>query len=210
MARFTVRRTPFGRPAAEDEDADNGENLPSPMRIRLAARRVAGIAEARTVLEYLPEPGESLHALVTARLDLSDVVAALLERMGRCEQLRIATLGYNERNLTAMLGWLDAGRVGSLSLVASIFFQSHKGALWEWTLTEFRQRGQRTCCCHSHSKVITLAFASGERFAIEGSANLCGNGSGREQFALIRSDDLCNWHSAWIDDLLVRYEGPSE
>jgi hypothetical protein len=210
MGRFTVRKTQFGRPPTDDEDDDNGEGLPTPTRIKLAARRTAGIAEAKAILEVLPVPGESLHAVVTARLDLSDVIGALLDQLGRCEQMRIATLGFNERNLTAMLGWLDSGRVGSLSLVASIFFRSHKGALWTQTLKEFRQRGQRTCCCHSHAKVVSMAFASGDRFAVEGSANLCGNGSGREQFCLVNSASLADWHSAWIEELLVKHEGPSE
>ncbi len=120
MARFSVRRVPFGH--QHEEGDDQGEGLPTPARIKLAARRTAGIAEAKAVLDHLPAPGESLHAICTARLDLSDVIAALLDRVGHCERLRIATLGYNERNLTAMLRWLDGGRVGSLALVASIFF----------------------------------------------------------------------------------------
>jgi hypothetical protein len=206
MGRFAVRRIPFGRQQEEDAD-DNGEGLPTPTRIKLAARRTAGIAEAKAVLEHLPGPGESLHAIVTARLDLSDVIGALLDRLGRCDQMRLATLGYNERNLTAMLTWLDAGRVGTLALVASIFFRSHKGKLWEQTLTEFRQRGQRAACCHSHAKVVAVSFANGERYSIEGSANLCGNGSGREQFALINDAGLHDWHAKWIDDLVTRHEG---
>ena len=55
--------------------------------------------------------------------------------------MRVATLGYNPRNLATMLGWLDSGRVRDLALVASNFFRSHKGALWEQTLAE-RLRGK--------------------------------------------------------------------
>jgi hypothetical protein len=36
-------------------------------------------------------------------------------------------------------------------------------------------------CCHSHAKVVTLALAAKERLSIEGSANLCGNGSSQGQ-----------------------------
>jgi hypothetical protein len=205
MARFTVRPIPFGRTAKSDDD--NGEGLPTPTRIKLARRRAAGIAEAEEILEFLPGPGESLHAVCTSRMDLTDVVNALLGRLGRCHRLLIATLGYNEANLKTMLGWLDSGAVKELPLVASIFFRSHKGELWERTLAEFRARRQRAACCHSHAKVITLAFASGERFTLEGSANLCGNGSGREQFALINHPELTAWHSAWILDLVERHEG---
>ena len=162
MARFSVRKTHFGRrPETAEGDDDNGECLPTPLRVKLAARRAAGIAEAKAVLEHLPGPGESLHALCTARMDLTDVIGALIERLGRCDRMLIATLGYNEANLRTMLGWLDSGAVGSLSLVASIFFRSHKGDLWAETLEEFRKRKQRAACCHSHAKVVALAFASG-------------------------------------------------
>ncbi|HVS37416.1 MAG TPA: hypothetical protein VMS17_17775 [Gemmataceae bacterium] len=196
MARFAVRRIPFGRPpGADDDQDDNGEGLPTPTRVKLAARRAASIAEAKAVLEHLPGPGESLHAVCTARLDLTDVLNALIERLGPCDRLMIATLGYNERNLRMMLAWLDAGHVLSLSLVASIFFRSHKGALWTETLAEFRERGQRAATGHSHAKVATLAFQSRDKLTIEGSANLCGNGSGREQFALINDAGLHTWHS---------------
>jgi hypothetical protein len=139
-------------------------------------------------------------------MDLTDVINALLERLGRCERLHVATLGYNARNLRTMLGWLDAGAVGGLTLLASIFFRSHNGELWETTLEEFRARRQRAACCHSHAKVVTMEFCSGERLCIEGSSNLCGNGSAREQFALIRDDGLTAWHSRWIAETVSKYE----
>jgi hypothetical protein len=104
-----------------------------------------------------------------------------------------------------MLGWLDAGRVRELALVASIFFRSHKGDLWAETMTEFRARGQRAACCQSHAKVVAMRFEAGPSLCIEGSANLCGNGSGREQFALFNDPDVTRWHSAWIEELVSRH-----
>ncbi len=209
MARFSPARVHFGdRPP--DDFEDDGTGLPAPIRTRATARRTAGIREAKEVLAHLPGPGESLHAVVTARLDLSDVLTALLETVGPCERMRVATLGYNQRNLAAMLAWLDSGRVRSLALVASIFFRSHKGDLWAETLTEFRARKQRAACCHSHAKVVAMQFADGRAFSIEGSANLCGNGSGREQFALFNDPALTGWHSAWIEELVARHEEAHE
>lgn len=207
MARFALRPVPFGRRPKPD---DNADGLPSPATVKLTARRAAGIAEAKQVLQHLPGPGESLHAVCTARMDLTDVVGALLSQLGRCDRVLVATLGYHRRNLKTLLGWLDSGAVGSLSLVASIFFRSHNGDLWQETLTEFRRRKQRAACCHSHAKVITLAFAGGARLSIEGSANLCGNGSGREQFALIHDAGLHDWHAAWIAALLDKHEAPAD
>ena len=140
-------------------------------------------------------------------MDLTDVIGALCEKLGRCDRLVIGTLGYNARNLQTMLRWLDAGQVGSLTLLASIFFRSHNGELWAVTLAEFRQRKQRAACCHSHAKVVSLSFASGAKLAIEGSANLCGNGSGREQFCLVNDPALADWHARWVSEAVTRHEG---
>jgi hypothetical protein len=207
MARFNPRRVHFGERPANDDDHDDGGDLPRPALIRLQARRAAGIREASETLAQLPAPGESLHAIMTARLDMTDVLNALLDKLGRCERVAIATLGYNRRNFKATLRWLDSGAVGRLTLLASVFFRAHNGDLWSETLAEFRRRGQRAACCPSHAKVATLAFASGERFAIEGSANLCSNGSAREQFAVIHDAALHDWHRGWIEALVEKHEG---
>jgi hypothetical protein len=201
--RFTVRKLNFGGRPGDAEDADR---LPTPALVRSKARRALGIAQAAELLQHLPEPGESLHVVCTSRFDLSDVLNHLIDRHGTADRVVIATLGYNARNLKAMLRWLDAGVVKSLTLLASIFFRSHNGGLWDETLTEFRSRGQRAACCHCHAKVSTLAFADGTRLSIEGSANLCGNGSGREQFVMVNDAELCDWHAAWITELVGRHE----
>jgi hypothetical protein len=203
--RFAPHPIRFGkRPAAEGDD--EGADLPAPKRLKLLVRRAAGIAEAAQTLAVLPGPGESLHALMTARLDMTDVLNALLDKMGRCETAYIATLGYNRRNIRMMLEWLDRGKIGSLTLLASIFFRSHNGDLWSETVEEFRRRGQRAACCPSHCKVMALAFADGTRFSVEGSANLCSNGSAREKFAIINDSDLYEFHATWISQLVSRHE----
>ena len=103
--------------------------------------------------------------------------------------------------------WLDDGAVRSLALVASIFFRSHNGELWGRTLEEFRSRGQRAACCHSHAKVAALAFDSGALLSVDGSANLAGSGSVIEQVAVINDPGLHDWHAAWIDALVTKHEG---
>jgi hypothetical protein len=208
MARFAVRKIRFGR-APQDED-DEGGDLPRPMLLKLKLRRAAGIREAKDTLAHLPGPGESLHAVMTARLDMTDVVNALLEKLGRCDRAMIATLGYNRRNYRTMLYWLDIGAIGSLALVASLFFRSHNGGLALETIEEFRARGQRAAFGPCHCKVITLAFASGTRLSVEGSANLCSNGSAREQFTVIDDGELHDWHSRWIESLVVKYAGQAD
>jgi hypothetical protein len=207
MTRFAVRRIPFGRRPEQDDEADG---LPTPARVKLLARRAAGIAEAKAVLEHLPGPGESLHAITTSRMDLTDVLNALLGKLGRCEQMAIASLGYGPRNLRMLLNWLDAGAVGELTLLASIFFKAHNPGLWQETLTEFRTRNQRAACAPSHAKCVSMRFASGERFALEGSANLRASGSVRENLALIHDAALADFHAAWIKERVTKYEGAAD
>src|SRR6516165_8111802 len=103
--RFSVRKLAFGRPPVAEDD-DEGRDLPRPQLLRLKDRRAAGIREAADTLALLPGPGESLHAVMTARLDMTDVVNALLGKLGRCDTARIATLGLNRRNFKAILRWL--------------------------------------------------------------------------------------------------------
>jgi hypothetical protein len=204
--RFAVSRVPFGRAAQQQP----GDDTPAPLTTRARARRALAVAQAAELLAHLPTPGEALHVVATARFDVADVLGCLLERLGKCVRLVIATLGYNRRNLRALLSWLDSGQVGEMVLLASIFFRSHNGALWDDTRAELGKRGQRCACCHSHAKVACLAFAGGERLVIEGSANLCGNGSGREQFVLVHDAGLHDWHSRWITELVTHERDADE
>lgn len=203
--RFTAQKIKFGpRPAGDDDDLDD-DGLPNPHRVKLQRRRAIAIREAKELLAELPGPGESVHALMSRRMDLADVIGVILERGGKCERLAIATLGYHARNLRQLLAWMDGGQVAELTLLASTFFRSHNGSLWEQTQEAFAQRGQRAACAASHAKVCTLAFSTGERFVIEGSSNLCGNGSAREQFALIRDDGLHDWHRQWVVEMVSKH-----
>lgn len=199
MSRFAAPRVRFGtQPQATD--------VPTPTLTKAAARRTAMLAEASDILDVLPAEGEALHAILTGRFDLMHVIVALVEQLGAIEAMKIATLSFNGRNLTEMVKLLDAGKVKTLTLLCSRFFAAHNEALWETTLAEFRTRGQKAAAARSHCKVITLATASGERYVLEGSANLRTN-SNREQLAIIRDAGLHDWHATWIDDLVSAHEG---
>jgi hypothetical protein len=215
--KFSANKTPFtashlnfgSKPVApEDEDTDG---LPTPFKTKAMVRRQAGLKEATDILagDNLPSPGEALHCVASHRMDMTDVVMALGEQLGECDRIAVATLGYNAENLRAMLLWIDTGATKQLTLLTSLYFRGFKGALWDETLREFAQRKQRAAACHSHAKVITLAFADGTRLSLEGSANLTGNGSGREQFCLVNDPALHDWHERWILDL-VNVNEPKE
>jgi hypothetical protein len=197
--KFNAPRPMFGR-------ATQAESFPPPLIGKAKARRTAQLAEAADVLTVLPGPGETLHALMTGRYDLMHTVAALIGKIGRCTDVRIATLSYNGKNLAEMVALLDAGAVGRMTLLCSAFFRDHNRELWAETLEQFRARGQRAAAARSHCKVVCLACTDGRRHSLEGSANLRTN-SNREQFALTHDAAVHDWHAGWIDELVSRHEG---
>jgi hypothetical protein len=168
--------------------------------------RAAKLQAAADALAVLPGPGEAVHCLMTGFFDLAHVLTLLAERLRTVDVLRVATLAYSARNVTELLTLLDSGAVKRLDLLCSCFFRDHNKELWEETLSELRQRGQRAAAARSHAKVCTFAFVSGRRLTLEGSANLRSNRN-REQLTLIDGAELHDWHAHWIDELVTAHEG---
>lgn len=189
-----------------DLPEDDGDGLPAPTILKQRARRFAGIKEAQEALAILPKPGESLHAICTHRMDMTDLIAVMLDHLGTCDRMYIATLSFNPRNLKAMIGWLDRREVLKLNLLNSKMNKAWKTETWAMAIEAFAQRGQRAAAADSHAKVITFEFASGDRYWIEGSANLSGNGSGREQVMICNGCDGVDWHRAWIEQFISKHE----
>jgi hypothetical protein len=193
---FATRRPSFVR------RPDAGDTLP----VKDLARRTGEVGRLAESLPVLPRPGEALHLLMTGRYDLTAILDVILGRLGPCQRLRIATLSFNARNVAELSAWLDAGRVGSLTLLASSFFRENSRPEWLAAVNELRQaRGVRLAAARNHAKVITLDWKGGACLVAEGSANLRTN-SNQEQLTLINDRALCVWHGAWMDALVSRHE----
>jgi hypothetical protein len=205
--RFTATRPAFGAaPRVSFGLRPAGAGLPAPHVDRGTARRTAQLAQAADALAVLPGTGETVHALMTGRYDLMHLLVCLIERFGPVDLLRIATLSYNGRNLAEMVRLLDSGAVRQLTLLCSAFFRDHNTELWEETLQEFRDRGQWAAAARSHAKVVTFAFASGQRLTVTGSANLRSNGN-VEQVLFADGAGLHDWFATWLDQEIGRHEG---
>jgi hypothetical protein len=107
MARFSVRKLHFGEPETDDD----GDGLPRSALARLQAHRAAGIAEAKAVLAHLPKPGESLHALYTARMDLTDVITSARAVFDRL-QIPVADNCIRNQLASGRTGRLTAPELG--------------------------------------------------------------------------------------------------
>jgi hypothetical protein len=180
-----------------------------PLRRKADGRRFAMLAAADEVLGVLPGPGESVHTLMTGFYDLMHVIVRLLDRLGPCPSLRIATLSYNARNLAELSRLIEAGRVGTVSLLCSAFFRDHNKDLFQRTREALAGAGGRVAAARNHCKVVCLRYPPGERLVLEGSANLRTNRN-REQLTLVRGDTLHDWHCSWIDEVIGRHERDGE
>lgn len=199
MSRFAAApRVPFGR--------QQGTAVEQRVLARNVRRRAARVADVAGLVAAFPAvEGEAVHALVTARFDLTLALALFVERHGPAE-MRVATLSFSEENLGEMTRLLDAGHLTRLTLLASTFWSNFNKDLFALSREEFSKRGQHIAAHESHAKVATIALASGGKLSVEGSANLRSN-SGLEQVAVYRHAELHDFHAGWIKEQVEAHEG---
>lgn len=156
---------------------------------------------AAAVLPFLPtDPDDRTHCLLRGDFVLCDLIPAILDARGRCEHLRIATLGCSVANADALLALMDAGKVGALTLILSHYFQQVDKTTVFRAVAERLEKRARIAVTRSHAKVICLATLAGDSLVIEGSANLRSSDN-LEQMLITNAADTHAFHAAWIDDL---------
>src|SRR5262245_20486535 len=174
--------------------------VPAAHTARARRRYAAMLRESADILARLPEPGESLHALMTGLYDFLTLVGHVItHRPAPCAWLRIATLAFSSRNTHELAALLDGGAVACAALLWSHIFANHNNAEYAEAVRELGGRGVRVAAPRSHAKVTCLEFEDGAKLVFEGSANLRTNGN-IEQFALFNDAELHDWHALWIDE----------
>src|SRR5262245_521254 len=174
---------------------------------RASLRRRAPLRAAADLLPPLPEPGESLHALLTGSFDFLLVLSCVIQaRPAPCDSLRLATLAFSRRNTAELCRLLDGQLVGHLTLLCSDFMARSNAAVYQGAVAELAEaRKQTVASARCHAKVACLAFADGLRLAFEGSANLRTN-KNVEQVTAINDPGLHDWHAEWIDARVREHE----
>jgi len=161
---------------------------------------------AAELLPDLPAEGEAVHTLMNGRYDLAQVITATVRRWP-VARLRVATLSANKRTLRELLNELDAGTVGTLTVLVSGFFARHNKELFTAFRDEIRDdyAGSRMAAAKTHAKIVLFEFRDGScPLVFEGSANLRKNDS-LEQLTAVRDRAVHDWHAAWIDRLVTTH-----
>lgn len=156
---------------------------------------------ALDALESLPGPGETLHGLMNGKYDGFDFVEAVITRAAsRVRCLRIATLGFNERNAIRLFDMMDAGTIHRATMIVSAWYQAdaREAQVVARHSSELPKRGGWYCSARSHAKVVTFELSDRRRFTLESSANLrtC---QSIEQFALTQDKALHDFHASWME-----------
>jgi hypothetical protein len=178
---------------------------------RASLRRRAQLKAAADVLPHLPQPGESMHAILTGTFDFLLVLTVVIQsRPAPCETLRLATLAFSRRNVAELCRLLDSRLVQRLTLLASDFMARSNAEVYQGAVAELAEaRGQTVASARCHAKIACLAFADDDKLVFEGSANLRTN-KNLEQMTCINDPGLHDWHAAWIDAEVRSYEAETQ
>ena len=168
--------------------------------VLLDARR---LQNALDHIGRLPEPGEAFHLVTAKRYSLWHVIEAVLELAAPATiaYLGIATLGFSKANLDDLLHAIDAGQIGKVDFLYSVYFKSNERESCERLAHELTIRGHRVVACLQHSKILLMQLSDGRDFTAESSANLRSCGS-IEQIMLTHNRDLLDFHKAWINEIM--------
>jgi hypothetical protein len=168
----------------------------------LDARRLQNAVEH---IGRLPEPGEGFHLVTAKQYSLWHVIRATLTlaEPSTIAYLGIATLGFSKQNLDELLQLLDAGQIGKVDFLYSVYFKSNERESCERLAHELTSRGQRVLAMLAHAKVLLIELTDGRAFVVESSANLrsC---SSIEQIMLTCDSALFAFHRNWLTSLFSK------
>jgi hypothetical protein len=207
---------PFdGVPAfdAADSEVDTKIGLAADQAFtRTATRRLfvdyRADPDAYRHLAELPGPGASLHGVIGGRYAQWDMVPALVERTGEpIAELLISTLSYSRANAADVLGMIDGGQIGHVTLLVSCYFKAQNRDLYDALVPALIARDMPVMAIRTHCKILLMRMAGGACYVCEGSANLR-SGKSLEQFVLTRCPDLYAFHRRWmVDELVAKRRG---
>jgi hypothetical protein len=145
-------------------------DAPPPRKTTRADRRYQRAARiAAELLPDIPEPSESVHALMLGSFDLAQLVSATAKRLPQLRHLRIATLCYSKRNVAELCSLLETRSADpmALTLLVSVFFREHNKALHEYAAGELTAYPNvNVAAARSHCKVV--CFDLGDNDALTG------------------------------------------
>lgn len=204
-----------GQGNADDAVGATERQSPPPGRIpanlmtvtRAKRREFVDARHEKNAIEHvisLPKKDESLHLIVDGRFEPCDIIPATrrMSDPATIKSLTVTTLGLNEDNVAQICRGIDAGKIGTATIIVSHYFRGAERPLYEWMKTEVEQRGGRVRGLRTHAKIMLMEMTDGNWYSVEGSANLRSCKS-VEQMVITNSQPLLEFHQAWIEDFIT-------
>lgn len=164
-----------------------------------------GIENAIAQINRLPEPESTFHSIMGGDFHGFDMIPTIQRLSGKpLAGLRIATLGFNQKNNLQLCQMMDTGLIdGPVTILASMYFAQSDPRVFAAAKQELETRGSLLVSSRNHAKII--ACQTGDDFiVIETSANLRSCNS-LEQFTIANSEPLYRFHTGWIDQIAATH-----
>lgn len=205
-AGLPVMGTPPRTAEADAPGRIDGASGDPRTRRRVARRRLVRGLREKAAAEHigtLPEPGEDVVLVMTGKYHGWDMLTACLDLAGcRCDELMVATLGFNRAQSEALAELMDADRVGAVTFVVSEMFRGKNGGELDHLRDTVESRGGTVGVNRNHAKLILIGLADGRRLVLRGSMNLRRCNS-FEQIEISDDPALYDFFRAYIRDAIA-------
>jgi hypothetical protein len=152
---------------------------------------------ALQILDYLPDPGDTTHAVVRGDFVLGEIVPVIIGETP-AELVAIATLGMSAANATQLADLRSRGLIRRLRVIVSHYFAGvDKTGTFADVCRILGDDAPKVC--RNHSKII-LIQQRGRNLVIAGSANLRSSDN-IEQFSIWNDPDVFAFHLNWMDEI---------
>lgn len=158
---------------------------------------------ARRLLEPLPLPGETVHAILGGEFVLAATIPAVLDAIGPCA-VCVSSLGTNQQTAAMLAELLRTGTLTGLDMVLSHYFSKADRETCELVCQTIRQAGGTIAVTRSHTKLALFEPRHRQdRYCFEGSGNLRSS-QNAEQLCISNDAALFEFYRRWFNDILAR------
>ncbi len=185
----------LNRDIRQDDDRDTTHECRDMRQVKIAAEH----------LQRIPDALDAFHLLCSGRYALWDLAGPAIIQLAfphTIAAMTIATLGFSKANIAEMMKMMDAGKIGTLSILASHYFKGTSKGIFEYAEAELGKRTTtRFSSVRNHAKIAAVKLTDGRTVTIESSANLrsCKN---IEFMTVYGHPALYDFHIGWMNELL--------
>ena len=152
----------------------------------------------------IPEPGESIYAIVSGSFIFGDILGPIAKKIGGNVTLDICTLSIGQENIDMIDQMFEENLISSVRIIFSDYFYSHEnkpGGLWRYLMDILEKWPDRytVSVASVHTKIIMMRSES-HNLILSGSANLRSSAN-VEQFDIQNNQGLYNFNLDWMNEI---------